>query len=129
MKIRYTWLFLGCLLGSCVLYHPTARVQKELDEVRTSLSQNHATAQRVFEECESYFNKLRNPAREEPYLTARQKLEAARSDLHSLEQVLGGVSHAYTDFKDYSKGIDRIASNTPEWKKVTSIYTFQRYFL
>ena len=118
MKIRYTWGILGCLLGSCVLYHPTGRVQKELKEVQTTLTENHAAAQRVFEECDTYFQQLRNPAREEPYLTARSKLEAVRSDMRSLARVVGEVDKAYDHFCDYSRGMDRIASNTPEWKQL-----------
>ena len=118
MKNRGLVLVLGCLLCSCVMYYPTARVQKDLEEIKSSLIRNHSAAQTVFAECDTYFSKLRNPAKEEPYLTAQQKLETARSGMQALTKVLQEVTDAHADFKRYSQDMDRIASNTPEWKKL-----------
>ncbi|HIN39117.1 MAG TPA: hypothetical protein EYM84_02455 [Flavobacteriales bacterium] len=117
-KIGRTILFLtfAFFLTSCVIYYKTADIESTIQEFRKAVNNNHASAQKTFNEQEAFFNNFRNRATEEPYASAKKRLETIRSGMQEINRAKLAADNTYEEFKSYSKGKDKIASNTEEWK-------------
>jgi len=110
-------LFLAfiCSFTSCVIYYKTADIDSTIQEFRKALNKNHVEAQKMFKEQEVFYNNLRNSGTKEPYASGKKRVENLRYSMHLLNKAKLEADNIYKDFKSYTKGIDKIASNTEEW--------------
>ncbi len=117
-RIGYKILLIGLVFFSvirCTFYYKTSDIDKSLFDMVKAVNSNHQSVQQGFKNIQQEYNKLKSLDNEDPFLTAREKINTLETSLEEVTVLRNNVNSEYTEFKKYSKGINSIASNSQEW--------------
>ena len=106
------------LLNSCTFYYKTSDVNESLFELVKSVNSNYQKVDNEFTKANREYAKLKSNNEEEPFLTAKNKMVSLEKDMLSIAELKKNINDEYTEFKKYSKGKSKIASNSAEWSMI-----------
>ena len=106
------------LLNSCTFYYKTSDVNESLFELVKSVNSNYQKVDNEFTKANREYAKLKSNNEEEPFLTAKKKMVSLEKDMLSIAKLKKNINDEYTEFKKYSKGKSKIASNSAEWSMI-----------
>ena len=106
------------LLNSCTFYYKTSDVNESLFELVKSVNSNYQKVDNEFTKANREYAKLKSNNEEEPFLTAKNKMVSLEKDMLSIAELKQNINDEYTEFKKYSKGKSKIASNSAEWSMI-----------
>ena len=106
------------LLNSCTFYYKTSDVNESLFELVKSVNSNYQKVDNEFTKANREYAKLKSNNEEEPFLTAKNKMVSLEKDMLSIAKLKKNINDEYTEFKKYSKGKSKIASNSAEWSMI-----------
>jgi uncharacterized protein YoxC len=121
MKFNTTLLTVGALalsLTSCSVYYTTSEVDSSL---KSTVDQVNATIQKLNGQVagmEKEFNEIHCDQKSPDFVKAFEMLTGIDAEMKEIAQQRLAVNSIYVQFKDYTKGKDKIQSGTPEWEKV-----------
>lgn len=121
MKLNTTLLTVGALafsLSSCTVYYRTSEVDSSL---KSTVDQVNATIQKLDGQVagmEKEFNEIHCDQKSSDLVKAYEMLTGIDVEMKEIAQQRLAVNNIYVQFKDYTKGKDKIQSGTPEWEKV-----------
>jgi hypothetical protein len=121
MKFNTTLLTVGALafsLTSCSVYYTTTEVDSSL---KSTVDQVNTTIQKLDGQVvamEKEFNEIHCDQKSPDFVKAFEMLTGIESEMKEIAQQRLAVNAIYVQFKDYTKGKDKIQSGTPEWEKV-----------
>lgn len=105
-------------LTSCSVYYTTSEVDSSL---KTTVDQVNATIQKLngqVSAMEKEYHEIRCDQKLPAFVQADQMLSGIDAEMKIISDRKAVVNQIYSQFKDYTKGKDRIQSGTPEWEKV-----------
>jgi len=103
------------LITGCTFYYKTADINKNLFDMVKAVNSNHQTVKKGFQKIYNEYNKLKSTDKEEPFFTARAKITSLEKNLEEITLLKNNVNVEYAEFKKYSKGKNKIPSNSQEW--------------
>ena len=106
------------LLTSCSVYYTTSEVDSSL---KSTVDQVNATIQKLDEQVstmEKEFNEIQCEQKSPDFVRAYEMLSGIDAEMKAIDEKRLFVNQLYAQFKDYTKGKDKIQSGTPEWEKV-----------
>lgn len=121
MKLTTTLLTFGALalsLTSCSVYYTTSEVDSSL---KSTVDQVNATIQKLdgqLATMEKEFQEIQCDQKSPDFVRACEMLSGIDAEMKEIAQQRVAVNSIYVQFKDYTKGKDKIQSGTPEWEKV-----------
>jgi hypothetical protein len=121
MKLNSTLLSVGALvlsLSSCSVYYTTSEVDSSL---KSTVDQVNATIQKLDGQVatmEKEFNEIHCDQKSPDFVKAFEMLTGIDAEMKEIAQQRLAVNSIYAQFKEFSKGKDKIQSGTPEWDKV-----------
>ena len=121
MKLTTTLLTYGALalsLTSCSVYYTTSEVDSSL---KSTVDQVNATIQKLdgqLATMEKEFQEIQCDQKSPDFVRACEMLSGIDAEMKEIAQQRVAVNSIYVQFKDYTKGKDKIQSGTPEWEKV-----------
>ncbi|MDP4631305.1 MAG: hypothetical protein NWQ44_06960 [Flavobacteriales bacterium] len=105
-------------LTSCSVYYTTSEVDSSL---KSTVDQVNATIQKLDEQVstmEKEFNEIQCEQKSPDFVRAYEMLSGIDAEMKAIDEKRLFVNQLYAQFKDYTKGKDKIQSGTPEWEKV-----------
>ena len=105
-------------LTSCSVYYTTSEVDSSL---KSTVDQVNATIQKLdgqVSTMEKEFNDIQCDQKSPDFVRAYEMLSGIDAEMKEIAQQRVAVNSIYVQFKDYTKGKDKIQSGTPEWEKV-----------
>jgi len=121
MKFNTTLLSLGLLafsLTSCSVYYTTSEVDSSL---KSTVDQVNTTIQKLdgqVESMEKEFKEIHCDQKSSDFVKAYEMLTGIDAEMKAIDEKRLFVNQLYSQFKDYTKGKDKIQSGTPEWEEV-----------
>jgi hypothetical protein len=121
MKLITTLLWIGALafsLTSCSVYYTTSEVDSSL---KSTVDQVNATIQKLDGQVagmEKEFKEIHCDQKSSDFVKAYEMLTSIDAEMKAIGEKRMFVNQIYVQFKDYTKGKDKIQSGTPEWEKV-----------
>ncbi len=121
MKLKATLLTVSALvfsLSSCSVYYTTSEVDSSL---KSTVDQVNATIQKLDGQVatmEKEFNEIQCDQKSPDFIRAYEMLTGINAEMKAIGEKRMFVNQIYVQFKDYTKGKDKIQSGTPEWEKV-----------
>jgi hypothetical protein len=120
-KIQKSTLFAllcSCLLisSSCTVYYPTSDIDAKISSNINSANDN---CNRVIGQITTFENDYKNLkciSTESPYSDALKSMNEINQCKLQMQSLQTDLSKLYLDFKSYTTGKDKIASNSSEWK-------------
>jgi prefoldin subunit 5 len=110
-------------LTSCSVYYTTSEVDSSL---KSTVDQVNATIQKLdgqVSAMEKEFNEIHCDQRSPDFVRAYEMLTGIDAEMKAIDEKRLFVNQLYAQFKDYTKGKDKIQSGTPEWDKVKDAKT------
>jgi hypothetical protein len=110
--------FVGLSLTSCSVYYTTSEVDSSL---KSTVDQVNATIQKLdvqVSTMEKEFNEIQCEQKSPDFVRAYEMLSGIDAEMKAIDEKRLFVNQLYAQFKDYTKGKDKIQSGTPEWEKV-----------
>lgn len=121
MKFNTTLLTVGAFafsLTSCSVYYTTSEVDSSLkstvDQVNATIKKLHGQVSSM----EQQYHEIHCDQKTAPFATADQMIQGIDAEMKLIDNRDVAVNQIYTQFKEYTKGKDKIQSGTPEWDKV-----------
>jgi hypothetical protein len=105
-------------LTSCSVYYTTSEVDSSL---KSTVDQVNATIQKLdgqVSSMEKEFQEIQCDQKSPDFVQAYQMLKGIDAEMKAIGEQRFFVNQIYVQFKDYTKGKDKIQSGTPEWEKV-----------
>jgi len=105
-------------LTSCSVYYTTSEVDSSL---KSTVDQVNATIQKLdgqVSTMEKEFNDIHCDQKSPDFVKAYEMLSGIDAEMKAIGEQRLYVNQIYVQFKDYTKGKDKIQSGTPEWDKV-----------
>jgi hypothetical protein len=105
-------------LTSCSVYYTTSEVDSSL---KSTVDQVNATIQKLdgqVSTMEKEFNEIQCDQKSPDFVRAYEMLSGIDEEMKAIDEKRLFVNQLYAQFKDYTKGKDKIQSSTPEWEKV-----------
>ena len=105
-------------LTSCSVYYTTTEVDSSL---KSTVDQVNATIQKLDGQVatmEKEFLEIQCDQKSPDFIKAFEMLSGIDAEMKEIAQQRVAVNSIYVQFKDYTKGKDKIQSGTPEWEKV-----------
>lgn len=105
-------------LTSCSVYYTTSEVDSSL---KSTVDQVNATIQKLDGQVatmEKEFLEIQCDQKSPDFVKAFEMLSGIDAEMKEIAQQRVAVNSIYVQFKDYTKGKDKIQSGTPEWEKV-----------
>ena len=105
-------------LTSCSVYYTTTEVDSSL---KSTVDQVNATIQKLDGQVatmEKEFLEIQCDQKSPDFVKAFEMLSGIDAEMKEIAQQRVAVNSIYVQFKDYTKGKDKIQSGTPEWEKV-----------
>jgi uncharacterized protein YoxC len=105
-------------LTSCSVYYTTSEVDSSL---KSTVDQVNATIQKLdgqVSTMEKEFNEIHCDQKSTDFVKAYEMLTGIDAEMKAIDEKRLFVNQLYAQFKDYTKGKDKIQSGTPEWEKV-----------
>jgi septation ring formation regulator EzrA len=121
MKFNTNLLSIGALafsLTSCSVYYTTSEVDSSL---KSTVDQVNATIQKLDGQVatmEKEFQEIQCDQKSPDFVRAYEMLTDIDAEMKAIGEKRIFVNQIYVQFKDYTKGKDKIQSGTPEWEKV-----------
>jgi uncharacterized protein with NRDE domain len=121
MKFNTTLLTIGALafsLTSCSVYYTTSEVDSSL---KSTVDQVNTTIQKLDGQVatmEKEFNEIHCDQKSPDFIRAYEMLTGIDAEMKAIDEKRLFVNQLYSQFKEYTKGKDKIQSGTPEWEKV-----------
>lgn len=121
MKLTTAFLTAGALalsLTSCSVYYTTSEVDSSL---KSTVDQVNATIQKLdgqVSTMEKEFKEIQCNQKSPDFVRAYEMLTGIDAEMTAINEKRLFVNQLYAQFKDYTKGKDKIQSGTPEWEKV-----------
>ena len=121
MKLNSTLLAFGGLvlsLSSCTVYYTTSEVDSSL---KSTVDQVNSTIQKLdgqIATMEKEFQEIQCDQKSPDFVRAYEMLTGIDAEMKAIGEKRMFVNQIYVQFKDYTKGKDKIQSGTPEWEKV-----------
>jgi hypothetical protein len=121
MKLNSTLLAFGGLvlsLTSCSVYYTTSEVDSSL---KSTVDQVNSTIQKLDGQVatmEKEFQEIQCDQKSPDFVRAYEMLTSIDAEMKAIGEKRMFVNQIYVQFKDYTKGKDKIQSGTPEWEKV-----------
>lgn len=117
MKINF--LFFGIILlnSACVVQYNVTDTAKKLKSSVESANTNCASISTQIQTMQKEYLSLKCKTDAEPFQTAQKLLADINTSLSEVQNLKTNINTEYTNFTDFTKGKNTIASNTPEWKK------------
>ena len=121
MKLNSTLLAFGGLvlsLSSCTVYYTTSEVDSSL---KSTVDQVNSTIQKLdgqIATMEKEFQEIQCDQKSPDFVRAYEMLTSIDAEMKAIGEKRMFVNQIYVQFKDYTKGKDKIQSGTPEWEKV-----------
>jgi len=121
MKLKTILFTIGVLafsLTSCSVYYTTTEVDSNL---KSTVDQVNATIQKLDGQVismEKEFQEIHCDQKSPDFVQAYQMLTGIDAEMKAIGEQRLFVNQIYVQFKDYTKGKDKIQSGTPEWDKV-----------
>ena len=126
MKLNITLLTVGALafsLTGCSVYYTTSEVDSSL---KSTVDQVNSTIQKLDGQVatmEKEFLEIQCDQKSPDFVKAFEMLSGIDAEMKEIAQQRVAVNSIYVQFKDYTKGKDKIQSGTPEWEKVKDAKT------
>lgn len=105
-------------LTGCSVYYTTSEVDSSL---KSTVDQVNATIQKLdgqVSTMEKEFNEIHCDQKSTDFVKAYEMLSGIDAKMKAIGEQRLFVNQLYSQFKDYTKGKDKIQSGTPEWEKV-----------
>jgi septation ring formation regulator EzrA len=105
-------------LTSCSVYYTTTEVDSSL---KSTVDQVNATIQKLDGQVatmEKEFQEIQCDQKSPDFVRAYEMLTDIDAEMKAIGEKRIFVNQIYVQFKDYTKGKDKIQSGTPEWEKV-----------
>jgi hypothetical protein len=105
-------------LTSCSVYYTTSEVDSSL---KSTVDQVNATIQKLdgqVSKMEKEFNDIHCDQKSPDFVKAYEMLAGIDGEMKAINEKKMFVNQLYSQFKEYTKGKDKIQSGTPEWEKV-----------
>jgi hypothetical protein len=105
-------------LTSCSVYYTTTEVDSSL---KSTVDQVNATIQKLDGQVatmEKEFLEIQCDQKSPDFVKAYEMLSGIDAEMKAIGEQRLYVNQIYVQFKDYTKGKDKIQSGTPEWDKV-----------
>ena len=105
-------------LTSCSVYYTTSEVDSSL---KSTVDQVNSTIQKLDGQVatmEKEFLEIQCDKKSPDFVKAFEMLSGIDAEMKEIAQQRVAVNSIYVQFKDYTKGKDKIQSGTPEWEKV-----------
>jgi predicted nucleic acid-binding Zn-ribbon protein len=121
MKLKTILFPIGVLafsLTSCSVYYTTTEVDSSL---KSTVDQVNATIQKLDGQVttmEKEFQEIHCDQKSPDFVHAYEMLSGIDAEMKAIGEKRMFVNQIYVQFKDYTKGKDKIQSGTPEWDKV-----------
>jgi len=121
MKFNTTLLTIGAFafsLTSCSVYYTTSEVDSSL---KSTVDQVNATIQKLDGQVatmEKEFQEIQCDQKSPDFVRAYEMLTGIDAEMKEITQQRLAVNSIYAQFKEFTKGKDKIQSGTPEWEKV-----------
>ena len=110
--------FVALSLTSCSVYYTTSEVDSSL---KSTVDQVNATIQKLDGQVatmEKEFQEIQCDQKSPDFVRAYEMLTSIDAEMKAIGEKRMFVNQIYVQFKDYTKGKDKIQSGTPEWEKV-----------
>ena len=121
MKLTTTLLTYGALalsLTSCSVYYTTSEVDSSLKSTVDQVNANIQKLDGQVATMEKEFQEIQCDQKSPDFVRACEMLSGIDAEMKEIAQQRVAVNSIYVQFKDYTKGKDKIQSGTPEWEKV-----------
>ncbi len=105
-------------LTSCSVYYTTTEVDSSL---KSTMDQVNATIKKLdgqVSTMEKEFQEIQCDQKSPDFVQAYEMLAGIDAEMKAIGEQRLFVNQLYSQFKDYTKGKDKIQSGTPEWDKV-----------
>lgn len=109
---------LSASLTSCSVYYTTSEVDSNL---KSTVDQVNSTIQKLesqIGEMEKEYHQITCDNPSMVFVQAHEMLANIDAELKAIDAKKAHVNQVYAQFKEYSKGKERIQSGTPEWDQV-----------
>jgi hypothetical protein len=110
--------FVALSLTSCSVYYTTSEVDSSL---KSTVNQVNSTIQKLDGQVatmEKEFQEIQCDQKSPDFIRAYEMLTSIDAEMKAIGEKRMFVNQIYVQFKDYTKGKDKIQSGTPEWDKV-----------
>lgn len=119
MKMKSFFLFLITgSLSSCTFYYSTADVDANFKSNVETVNNNMSSLDTQFKTILKTYNDIPCDKSQAVFHDANAQQLVALTDLENLRKKQAEVNAIYSDFKAYTKGIDKISSKSEEWNKL-----------
>jgi DNA repair exonuclease SbcCD ATPase subunit len=121
MKFNTTLLTIGAFafsLTSCSVYYTTSEVDSSL---KSTVDQVNATVKKLHGQVsamEQQYLEIQCDQKSAAFVTADQMVKGIETQMNLIDNRSTAVNQIYSQFKEYTKGKDKIQSGTPEWDQV-----------
>jgi len=121
MKLNPTLLTVSALvfsLTSCSVYYTTSEVDSSL---KSTVDQVNATVKKLHGQVsamEQQYHEIQCDQKSAAFVTADQMVQGIDIQMNLIDNRSTVVNQIYSQFKEYTKGKDKIQSGTPEWDQV-----------
>jgi hypothetical protein len=105
-------------LASCSVYYTTSEVDSSL---KSTVDQVNATVKKLHgqvSDMEQQYREIQCDQKSAAFLTADQMVQGIDIQMNLIDNRSTVVNQIYSQFKEYTKGKDKIQSGTPEWNQV-----------
>ena len=104
--------------SACVVQYNVTDTATKLKSSVESVNANCSSIYTQIETMQKEYLSLKCKTDTEPFQTAKQLLMDINSSVTEVEKLKTSINNEYSNFTDFTKGKNTIASNTPEWKKL-----------
>lgn len=113
----YLLLCSSVLLTSCKVYYKTSDIDNKLKGAVANVNTNCNDVLSKLKTLQGSYAEIHCPSDQEPFKTATQLSGEVSEGQQKIAEMQRTVNDAYGSFVQYTKGKDKIASGTEEWKK------------
>jgi len=110
-------LFISTISSSCKIYYKTSDVDAQLKGAVGNVNTNCNDVLTKLKTLQGSYAAITCPSESEPFKTASRLSTEVASGQQEIASMQKTVNDAYSAFTLYTKGKDKIASGTAEWKK------------
>lgn len=117
LKPNFFFLLLTLLFSSCKIYYNTSEVDSKLKSAVQNVNTNCNDVLSKLKTLQGSYASMLCPSETDPFKTASQLSAEVAFGQKEIAGMQKTVNDAYGSFTQYTKGKDKIASGTDEWKK------------
>ena len=117
LKSKFFFLLLTLLFSSCKIYYKTSDVDSKLKGAVQNVNTNCNDVLSKLKTLQGSYASMTCPSETDPFKTASKLSTEVASGQKEIAGMQKTVNDAYGSFTQYTKGKDKIASGTEEWKK------------